>query len=465
MDNAFKEPCATLPLSGWGRFPVEECRVYRPEKRRGLAGIIQSTANPHCIPRGLGRSYGDAAIDGGGAVIDYSRLNRMIAFDAETGMLECEAGVSLAEILGVFMPRGFFPSVLPGTKFITVGGAIANDVHGKNHHQDGTFSQFVESFELLTAHGEVLTCSRDQNAHVFWATVGGIGLTGLILTARIRLQPIESAYVVADHIRLPNIDAALEAVTEADENHKYTVAWVDCLAKGAHLGRSVLMRANHAPAQALVSRGRDPLVVKPKRGKSVPFDFPGFALNPWSIRAFNTVFYAAHRTAHGKIIDCNSYFCPLDAIHHWNRMYGKNGFGQYQATFPFQEAQGLVRMLERISRSGRASFLAVLKRLGPAGPGLLSYPSEGYTLTLDIPMHKGLIPLLHEFDREVLEHGGRLYCAKDASAQPKTFAAMYPKLDAFRAVKARLDPDNRFSSTMSRRLGITPPVKGDTHDE
>ena len=455
------ERCETRKLSGWGRCPVEECHVYRPEKRGALSALIGGDGEATFIPRGLGRSYGDTSLNAGGGVLDYTRLNRMRAFDPETGVLECEAGVSLAEILDAFVPRGFFPSVLPGTKFVTVGGAIANDIHGKNHHRDGAFSQFVEQLTLLTPEGEELACSREDNADVFWATVGGIGLTGLIRTARIKLQRVESAYVTVDYLRAKNIDEALAAMAESDENYQYSVAWVDCLAKGASLGRSVLMRGNHAPAGAVARK--DPLRIKPKREKTVPIDFPGFALNRLSVGAFNAVFYGFHKTVSGKQIDYDQYFCPLDSIHDWNRMYGKRGFTQYQVTFPLDARQGLVELLEKISASGRASFLAVLKRLGPQGPGLLSYPCGGYTITLDLPMRKDLIPFLHGLDERVLEHGGRLYCAKDVCTLPETFAAMYPRLEQFQEVKARLDPNHRFSSTMARRLRIVPAQIGGMH--
>ena len=470
-------------LSGWGQFPIEECRVYRPEKRRSIASILRARQETSYLARGLGRSYGDAGVNGGpggaapalrpvisgksperrgasprrpecGGVIDCSRLNRMLSFDARTGVLECEAGVSLAEILEAFVPRGFFLSVMPGTKFVTVGGAIANDVHGKNHHRDGTFGQFVEAFQLLTACGDVLTCSRETNRDVFWATLGGIGLTGIILTARIKLQPVESAYVVVDYLRARDIGEVLAAIGESDDQYKYSVAWVDCLARGKHLGRSILMRGNHATKDALPKAWADPFRVKPKRQMAIPFNFPEFALNPLAIHAFNVLYYAVHPSVSGRIVDYDAYFCPLDSIRDWNRMYGKRGFAQYQATFPLQNSAGLVELLEKISASSCASFLAVLKRLGPANPGLLSHPFEGYTITLDIPMRDDLIPLLRSMDKILLAHGGRLYCAKDVAALPETFAAMYPQLDAFRAIKKRLDPDNLFTSTMARRLGI-----------
>lgn len=442
-------------ISGWGRFPVVESFVYRPEKRRTVASILDAGIDPNYLAAGLGRSYGDAGVNDSGATINLTRLNRMLSFDPISGVLECEAGVSLAEILDVFVPRGYMPHVLPGTKFITVGGAIANDIHGKNHHQDGTFSMFVQEFDLLTADGTVITCSRDTNSDVFWATTGGIGLTGIILTAKIRLQPIDSAYVLVDYFRAKNLEEALQAIREGDERYTYSVGWVDCLAKGPSLGRCILMRGNNIAAGDLPRRFRRPLRPRAKRRKAVPFDFPSFVLNPLTIQTFNTLYYGIHRPCQ-KIMDFDSYFFPLDAIDNWNRMYGRRGFGQYQVIIPLDNARGLTQLAEKIRQSSCASFLAVLKKLGPQAPGLLSFPCEGYTLTLDIPMRRDLVPLLHALDRHVLDCGGRLYCAKDAVTLPETFAEMFPRLDEFIGIKTRLDPNNRFSSTMGRRLGIVP---------
>lgn len=442
-------------LSGWGGMNPEPCAVFRPERRRALRELIACKILPTTLARGLARSYGDTAVNGDGGVIDMTRLNRMIAFDAETGVLECEAGVSLVEIIEVFLPRGYFVPVTPGTKYVTVGGAIANDVHGKNHHGDGTFCEFVESFDLLLPSGDVLTCSKSDNADVFWATAGGIGLTGIIVTARLRLLPVESAWISADYTRCTDLEHALEAMAATDSAHKYSVAWVDCLARGANLGRSVLMQGDHAsPRQLSGARRSRPFAVKKGLPKAVPFPCPQFVLNPAAVTAFNKAFYALHPTAIGKIVDFDSYFYPLDAIQHWNRLYGRRGFAQYQATLPFESKQGLVKILERLSESRRASFLAVLKTFGDQNPGLLSHPMKGYTLTLDIPNHGGLTPFLHELDRILLEYGGRLYLAKDAVAKPETIAAMYPRLDEFREIRKRLDPRGVLVSSMARRLGI-----------
>jgi len=445
----------TQALSGWGRFPVELCNVYRPESRRQLATILESSAQPTFISYGLGRSYGDAPLNRQSGVICHTRLNRFLAFDAQAGVLECEAGVSLAEILQYFLPRGFFLSVTPGTKFVTVGGAIAADVHGKNHHQDGTFGNFVLDFKLLTPKGEMVTCSANNNSEVFWATLGGMGLTGVILSARIKLRPVASAWVLVDYQKATNLEDALAMMTESDIRYQYSVAWIDCLAMGKHMGRAVLMRGNHAVASDLPARIQTPLAEPSRRRWTLPFDFPSLALNSLMVRAFNSFYYSMHRNAVRQLVELEKFFYPLDAIYHWNRMYGRRGFVQYQSALPLEGGlEGLKEVLTRLAKSRRASFLAVLKRFGKSNPGLLSFPIQGYTLALDLPVASGLIPLLHELDRVVLNHGGRIYLAKDAVMTSQTFAAMYPKLEQFRTIKSRLDPRGLLSSSQARRLAI-----------
>jgi FAD/FMN-containing dehydrogenase len=449
------ESFVTRPLSGWGRFPVESCNVYRPESQRQVAAILESGAQPSFISYGLGRSYGDAPLNGQGGVICHTRLNRFLAFDAQAGILECEAGVSLAEILQYFMPRGFFLPVTPGTKFVTVGGAIAADVHGKNHHQDGTIGNFVLDFKLLTPAGEKLSCSPNSYPDIFWATLGGMGLTGVILSARIKLRAVESAWVLVDYQKATRLEEALGRMTESDVRYQYSVAWIDCLATGRHMGRAVLMRGNHAQANELPARIRDPLAEPPRRRWTLPFDFPSLALNSLTVRAFNSFYYRLHRNATRQLVDLERFFYPLDAIHHWNRLYGRRGFVQYQIALPLEGGlAGLKEVLTRLARSRRASFLAVLKRFGKPNPGLLSFPIQGYTLALDLPVARGLIPLLHELDQVVLNYGGRIYLAKDAVMTSQSFAAMYPKLEQFRAIKSRLDPRGLLSSSLARRLGI-----------
>ena len=451
------EPSAVRPLSGWGRFPVETCRIFRPEKPASVPAILDSGAESSYIARGLGRSYGDASLNGGGGVIALERLNRMIAFDDATGVLECEAGVSLAEILDCFLPRGFFLPVTPGTKFVTLGGAIAHDVHGKNHHRVGALSNFVLDFLLRTAGGEVIACSREENPEAFWATVGGAGLTGFVVSARLRLQRVETAHVLVDFLKVAHLEEAIDAMEESDHRYEFSVAWIDCLAKGKALGRSVLMRANPALAGDLPKGAGDPLSPKRRTERSVPFDFPAGLLNPMTVGAFNTLFYGWHRTISGRLADIDSFFYPLDSIRDWNRMYGRRGFVQYQLAFPKETSRaGLADVLQRVSASGRGSFLGVLKRFGNATAGLLSFPFPGYTLALDLPVNDGLVPFLAGLDAVVLSHGGRLYLAKDAVMTPATFAAMYPRLDAFREIRARLDPRNLLSSSLARRVGILP---------
>ena len=454
-ERALSFTVAKQSLSGWGRYKPQECAVYRPERRSELFSLLDSGAPRPFIPRGLGRSYGDAAVNPEGSVIDMTRQNNMIRFDPETGLLECEGGVSLAEILEAFVGRGYFLPVTPGTKFVTVAGAIANDVHGKNHHCDGSFSRFVESFELWTPTRGILTCSDSENSDIFQVTVGGAGLTGVILKVRLRLRRVESAYVKVDYQRCNHLDAALEAMAASDKDYLYSVAWVDCLASKESLGRSVLMRGNHARVSELPGKLSGTPYRLPRRPTlAVPVDFPGFALNRWSIHAFNTLFYATNKDTRAKIVDYDKFFYPLDGILRWNRMYGKKGFIQYQATFPFSERAGLVQMLERLAQAKRASFLVVLKCFGEAGSGMLSYPMPGYTLALDIPNRPGLEEFTRELDRILLDHGGRLYLAKDALTAPETFAAMYPNLDAFREMRRSLDPENVLRSTMSRRLHL-----------
>jgi len=446
----------TKKIAGWGNLPVQTCNLFRPEKRRDVNTTLREGNQPSYIPRGLGRSYGDSALNENAGVILNERLNRFIAFDPTSGTLECEAGVSFAEILDTFVPRGFFPAVTPGTKYVTVGGAIAADVHGKNHHYDGCISEFVDAFTLLTASGDVLTCSRGENAEVFWATIGGMGLTGIILDVKMRLRPIESAYVAVDYQKAANLDAALSAFSKGDENYRYSVAWIDCLASGESLGRSILMRGNTATAEQLpVDHRSDPLKFKAKRKKSIPINMPGFALNRLSVKAFNALYYGQHGDEK-RIVNYDEFFYPLDSINHWNRMYGKRGFVQYQCALPPETSRdGLVLLLETISAAKLASFLAVLKTFGPENSGLLSFPRAGSTLALDLP-NKGqkLTDLLDRLDKITLDHGGRVYLAKDARMSKESCQKMYPRLDQFKQLKAKLDPKNVFSSSQARRLGL-----------
>ena len=460
MSSPSRQVGATVSLGGWGRYPVEECVAYRPEYAAQLRSLVLDAPETNLIARGLGRSYGDAALNLGNAVILGERFDRMLDLDPDSGILHCEASVSLASIIDHLLPRGFFFPVTPGSKHITVGGAIAADVHGKNHHRSGSMSAWLLDFRLLTASGDVLECSRESHRDVFWATVGGMGLTGIILDARLQLQAVATAYMRADYERAANVDAVLTRMDETDDDYAYSVAWIDCLARGRSLGRSVLLRANHAAAGDLPSRHRsDPHRIQRRWEPTVPFVLPNFILNPMSMRVFNALYYQGHR-ARRFVTDCNRYFYPLDSLHHWNRVFGPRGVIQYQALLPPESArEGLIELLEVIANAGSGSFLAVLKSMGEPSEGILSFPRPGKTLSLDIPYSgPDLLLLLAKLDRIVLRHGGRVYLAKDSCLQPEVFAQMYPTLPKFQEIKAALDPNQRFSSSLARRLAITAPL-------
>lgn len=444
-------------ISGWGIYPIEECFLYRPQQTRDLLELLCSNQQQNYIARGLGRSYGDTALNKNAGVILNKAFNRFISFDTVSGILECESGVSLEEINKYLVPKGFFLPVTPGTKFVTLGGAIANDVHGKNHHKDGCFSEYVLDFKLLIADGSILKCSREENKDIFWATVGGIGLTGYILSARVHMQPIETAFISVDYKKARNIYEALRLFIEGDENYQYSVAWIDCLAGGKNLGRSVLMRGNHTGMAEMTKINEHPLQIPVKKKINVPFNFPSFTLNQMTIALFNKIYYGKYKNESHKIIDYNTFFYPLDAMLNWNRIYGKKGFIQYQAVLPSStSSQGLVVMLEKLSKSRCSSFLAVLKKSGPANKGMLSFPLEGYTLALDIPIkNQAIFLLLRELDEIVIRNGGRVYLAKDSEVSPEMFMQMYSNLDQFQEIINKVDPNHTFSSSMSKRLKIT----------
>ena len=462
VKSDFSHTCFHGPIFGWGRFPVQDCYSYRPEKIPDLREILFSGRHQSFIPRGLGRSYGDTSLNENSGVIDITRLNHMIGFvppgigdnRSEFGILTLESGVSLADIIDDFLPRGYFLPVTPGTKYVTVGGAIANDVHGKNHHYDGSFSEFVLDFDLLLPTGDVIKCSRDENSEIFWATVGGIGLTGFILTARILLRKIETAYIKVDQRRAKNLDEVIELMDQYDPQYRFSVAWIDCLSSGSLLGRSVLMHGRHATVEDLPRDIHEPLDFKHKRKKKIPVDFPSIALNPLSIMAFNYLYYEIHPTELGKIENIDDYFYPLDAVDDWNKMYGSAGFAQFQAYLPFDKVDALKEILVQLGKSGNASFLAVLKRFGKANKGLLSCPKPGYMLALDIPNHSGLLEQVAKLEKILLDNGGRVYFAKDSTAKAETVAAMYENLGKVREIKKRIDPKGLLSSSMARRLRI-----------
>ena len=441
-------------LAGWGRFPVHNCQVTRPEKRRELLDAVQSRDVVDVLARGLGRSYGDAAINQGSGVILGEKLDRFLDFDAPTATLHAEGGASFADIVATFVPRGYFLSVAPGTKNITLGGAIACDVHGKNHHRVGAISNFIDEIELLTANGKTLICSRDDNAEAFWATIGGMGLTGVIVSAKLRLMPIESAYIETKYTRTADLSATLKAFENAADS-EYCVAWIDCLSSGAELGRSVVIEGAHAAGErALQEVEGDVLALEVPKKKGVPIDLPDFVLNPYTVKKFNDLYYANHPTQ-SKLTSFETFFYPLDKIEGWNKIYGARGFVQYQCALPLDNAQAvLTQLLETIGSSGQAAFLAVLKRMGEADNAPLGFSMDGYSLALDIPATPDVVEFCHRLDAIVVAAGGRVYLAKDATTTPENFRKMYPRLGEFEAAKRHLDPDYRLASSLSRRLKI-----------
>lgn len=441
-------------LSGWGRYPRHPSEVLRPASPAAVPQLMSSRAG--IVARGNGRAYGDAAIGEQASLVTLG-LDRIRAFDPGTGRILVEAGLLLADLLAIVVPRGFFPPVVPGTKFVTIGGMIASDVHGKNHHMDGSFGDHVESFTLALPDGSVITCSPTQNAELFFATIGGMGLTGTILEASFRLRPIETGWMRQQTTVASDLENALDAL-QAGNDATYSVAWIDCLAKGRSMGRSLIFAAEHAGMKDVDALRPGSKRFPPSRtGRlSVPAEFPAFALNRFSAAAFNELYFRAGAVKAGYplLVSWDPYFFPLDGIGNWNRIYGRRGFLQYQCVIPTSRAKSaLGSILDRISDSGAASFLAVLKQMGP-GHGDMSFPLEGFTLALDLPVSDTVFPLLDELDRTVVEAGGRLYLAKDARQSPSTFEAGYSGLSRFRDLRRTIGAAGRISSRLSIRLGI-----------
>ncbi|HXH59737.1 MAG TPA: FAD-binding oxidoreductase [Fimbriimonadaceae bacterium] len=439
-------------LSGWGRYPRADQTLSRPEKAAQLV-----TAEESVLARGQGRSYGDAALNSGGELILTERLNRFLEFDSKRGVLKVEAGATLKEILDAMVPKGWFLPVTPGTKFSSVGGCVAADVHGKNHHRDGSFGQHVLSLDMVLADGSRYRCSPTEREDLFWATVGGMGLTGIIESVTFQMIPIETAYVKVRHRKAANLDVVFNVLEDDRFDDRYSVCWIDCLSRGKKMGRGIVMTGHHASKSEVPLMSHDPLRLKPRKVKTFKREWPRFALNPMSIRMFNAYYFWREGRKREFRCDYNEFFYPLDRINDWNKMYGKRGFVQYQFVVPMEGARECMRkVVGMFSRSRRASFLAVLKRMGPEDKGLLSFPREGYTLALDVPLSNDLLAFLERVDEVVLDHGGRVYLAKDSRLPADTFRKMYPKIEEFLRVKRAVDPDWKFRSDLAKRLEIGP---------
>ncbi|MGH9001089.1 MAG: FAD-binding oxidoreductase [Acidimicrobiia bacterium] len=460
-------------LSGWGRTNPTAARVLRPSDPKEVADAVGAGSGAGRLPdrgliaRGLGRSYGDAAQNAGGVVVDATALARIHAVDLAGATVVADAGISLDALMRTLLPLGLFPAVTPGTRAVTLGGAIAAYIHVKNHHADGSLGEHVRSLVLHTPSGRRVVGpdapAEAPERELFWATVGGMGLTGIVTEATVGMIPVETSRIRMDTERASDLDDVLDRMTSGDAGYRYSVAWIDCLARGARLGRSVLTRGDHA---GLGDLGHLPAAERAAPGAALRFDartrlaappwVPRGLLNRWSVAAFNEVWFRkAPRAERGRVVPLAAFFHPLDGLSGWNRIYGRCGFVQYQFVVPFGAEGTLRSVLERLAGSGRASFLAVLKRFGEANPGYLSFPAPGWTLALDMPAGgAGLAGLLDGLDQLVVEAGGRVYLAKDSRLRPELVPAMYPRLDAWREVCARVDPGCRLRSDLSRRLRL-----------
>ncbi len=430
-----------MKYTAWGRFPVIDATpIFFDENL-----VLNNPAfeSDSLIPFGNGRSYGDSAL--ASRYIPMRNHDRMLSFDEDTGHLACEAGVLLSEIIEAFVPRGWFLKISPGTKLITVGGAIASDVHGKNHHVAGCFSESVESMRILLPDGTIQTCAKGDE--LFHATCGGMGLTGIILDANLSLKKVNSQNINQTCIKTQNLQETFSAFEEYAVQ-PYSVAWIDCLAKGDEIGKCLLMVGDFADD--------GDFEYKAKKRVTVPFDFPSFTLNSFSVKMFNRQYYrkAAEGISQQKV-GINTFFYPLDAINNWNRIYGKNGFTQYQFILPKEGSfDGLNEILKSITESGKGSFLAVLKLYGPANENYLSFPLEGYSLALDFKIEKDLFRLLDQLDKIVVDYGGRIYLTKDVRVSRETFERGYPQVETFRAFRKKMGMDTVFNSLQSQRLGL-----------
>ncbi len=435
-------------LSGWGNYPKITAEIIEPENVPALQETVRK-ANV-ILPRGLGRSYGDAAL--AGTVLSLGRLNRIERFDDKNGVLTAEAGVSIEEILKTIIPRGWFLPVTPGTKHVTLGGAIACDVHGKNHHVEGTFGDNVIEMDVVNADGSITICSRTKLPELFHAIIGGMGLVGIVVRATISLKSIETSFISQTIVRTKNFEETIN-VLERKKNVTYAITWIDSTARGKNFGRGVVILGEHAPA-AILPAGTNPCPVSRKKPLSVFFSLPRFALGTPTAKMFNTAYYNTHPS--GKsLVSYDTFFYPLDGISNWNRLYGRWGLFEYQCVVPKNGgAEAIRHLLETAAKSGCPAFLIGLKTFGKLNDNLLSFPMEGYTLAFNFPMREKSFSLFAMLDEIVMRAGGRIYLAKDARLSKAVFDAGYPRAEEFRKYKRQIDPGNKFRSLQSMRLGL-----------
>lgn len=439
-------------ITNWSKYPIVEADIFNYKFENQLKPILIKSEG--VIVRGNGRCYGDASLNNN--IISSLSFNRIIDLNEKEGIINCQAGVTLDKLLEVLVPKGWFLPVTPGTKFISIGGAVASDVHGKNHHKEGSFSQYIIDMRVMTHAGEILHCGPSNNQDLFQCTIGGMGLTGIILDVKFKLKRIESSFIKFRNIKAKNLGEAIK-LFEENKHYTYSVAWIDCFQKGENLGRSILMLGEHASINDLpASLRKKPLKLPSDRKIKFPFNLPGFVLNSFSIKSFNFLYY---RKQQKKIVDgfvnYDKFFYPLDSILDWNNMYGKRGFVQYQFVLPLEtSAEGLQQILEEIRTMGMGSFLAVLKLFGVQND-LISFPMEGYTLALDFPIRKGLFEFLEKLDKLVIKYGGRIYLTKDARMRENTFWKTYPNAVKFVQGIKKYNPNFKFESLLSKRLALT----------
>lgn len=438
-------------ISNWGNYPVMESDERSFSFNNQLRELVKEEGS--FVARGNGRCYGDSSL--ADKTISTLKYDNVLAFDIRNGIFECESGITLDQVLEIIVPKGWFLPVTPGTKFITVGGAVASDVHGKNHHIDGAFSAHVLDMDVMLTSGETLTCSPIKYPDLFHATCGGMGLTGVITRVKFDLKKIETSYIKQKQIKAANLEEVIRLFDEYKE-YTYSVAWIDCLKKGEHFGRSILMLGEHATLEDLnENQKKNPLALPKKKKITFPFNLPSWVLNSITVKAFNFLVYGKNlKKVINNVVKYEPFFYPLDVILHWNRGYGKKGFIQYQFVLPLTAKQGLVEILQKISDAGSGSFLAVLKVFGKQ-ESMISFPMEGYTLALDFPVRKGLFDFLDELDKIVLKYGGRLYMSKDARMKPEILEAGYPGLTEFKTIVEKYNPGGKIHSLQSNRLLLT----------
>lgn len=453
--QAVIDPPDTRRLQGWGRASTSECRVWRPTDVTALTRLVDRNPDGGLIARGCGRSYGDAAANHGGAVVDTSALDRIESFDPTDGRLVCGAGVTLGHLVQTFLPRGFVPPVCPGTGFVTVGGAIANDVHGKNHARVGSFAAHVDWFDLITPDGRSVRVDPDREAELFNATTGGAGMTGVIHRAGLRLQAVPGPWLSVTETRQADLETFMASLLDPSTPWDQRVGWIDALARGRSLGRGILGLARHCEDAS----ERPP--PRPRRPLTVPFDAPAWLLNRLTVSAFNAAYIRRFGRQRTMLQPFDRFVFPLDAILQWNRLYGRPGVLQFQCVVPFESAQAALTLLLGRIRTAVASPLAVLKTLGASSGGMLSFPRPGFTLAVDFPHRPETRALMRELHAITIDHGGRVYLAKDACLQPGELQRMYPRYEAWLALIRRLDPERRMRSDLSRRVGMHEDTTGE----